>query len=166
MLTQHEIDFLSSKGKPVKVRKINGAEIVVGGEAQYSADLATADVNQYRESIKAEFKVLVDELMTEKSPETFSRVYSKKLTQAQMYKEAGYPTDASDYKFLLEEAAERGVTAKQLADSVISAAATSDTKAARIERRRIKFNLAADSATTLEQLHTLKTQTLDVLRGL
>ena len=78
--------------------------------------------------------------------------YERKYAEAVRYRDAGYPgtVSAGDYPYLVEEAAARGMTKRQLADAIIAAAQAYDAFGALAEARRAQLKVdvpaAADEA--------------------
>ena len=78
--------------------------------------------------------------------------YERKYAEAIRYRDAGYPStvSAGDYPYLVEEAAARGMTKRQLADAIIAAAQAYDTFGALTEAKRAQLKVdvpaAADEA--------------------
>lgn len=156
MLTNGELQYLQSQGVSVRTRATKEGRIIVGGDAQYAAQLADVNaVNDYKTWVKDEASARVDAKITEKYPRASNPRYQAKHREALIYKEGGYTGTADDFQYLKEEATQRGITLAQMADLIISATNTYNANVATVERRRVQFNADLDAATTLDQVYTL-----------
>jgi len=74
-------------------------------------------------------------------------VYQLKREQAQAYKAAGYPADASPWPLIDAEAQARGISEQQVADEILAIADAWMQKAAQIEAIRMKAKADIKAAT-------------------
>lgn len=166
MLTNAEMDYLRTLGKAPLVLFRAGARSIVGGDEQYSADLASPDLTAYKSTVKNEISDLVDRTIVEKHPRATNQRYRAKHHEALLFKQSAYLGSASDFNYLSQEASERGITMTQMADLIISAANTSAAGVAQMERRRINFNNAVDSALTVAAVYTLKMNAIAAIEAM
>jgi hypothetical protein len=78
--------------------------------------------------------------------------YLQKRTEAQAYKDAGYPADASSYPHIVAKATASGITNQQAADLILATAAAWLAKSSQIEQIREAGKLQMLSYATLYEL--------------
>lgn len=109
--------------------------------------------------LKMEAKIRVDTLAGEKRRLWLTITpgqdvtYARKLTDAQSYKSAGYPSNINDFIWVKAEAEARGMTPQQSADYIIATAGMWDGKGAAIEGARQKAKLIIGNATDAAGIH-------------
>lgn len=152
MLTSAQINFLRSQA--INVRVVNGQ--IKGGDAQYDSYFADPNaLDDFRTYVKNEVSSRVEESFKDVYKRISDPKYRQKHFEALMFKLSVYLGTPDDYQFIKQEAAERGISMQQMADAIISAANSYNAVAANVERRRVQFNLAVDSAATLENINAL-----------
>ncbi len=85
------------------------------------------------------------------SPSRVAR-YERKLDEAKRYIAAGYPNNVAlaDYPTLVQEAPARGITKRQLADTIVAAAASFAQLAGYIEAQRAELSSAVAAEASIE----------------
>lgn len=93
-------------------------------------------------------------------------VYTEKYAESTAYRDAGYPTDLTDYKLVESESLATGLTPQQAADAIISTRNQWIQIAAGIETIRRKAKVDITSATTSSNVKTLKEDAVTQLENL
>jgi hypothetical protein len=92
--------------------------------------------------------------------------YTAKLKDAEAYVAAGYPTDASAYKWIMTEATHTQMTPVQVANRIIAAANLWITVGAEIEGARQAAKVAIKVATTVADIRAAEQLFNTVVRDL
>lgn len=162
MLSIAQLEYLNAVGINVRV---NGNS-VVGGDAQYDAELASPDLATFRQFSKDEVSGLIDEKISEKYERAKNPRYQAKHQEALIYKSAGYTGSSTDFNYLNQEALERGLTMTQVADLIIAAVNVQNDKIAKMEKRRINMNNALDAALTIADINTVRQAAIDAIEAM
>ncbi len=86
--------------------------------------------------------------------------YRAKRQDAEAYKAAGYPADATPYPWVSAEATATGNTPQVAADNILATVAAWTTKGSQIEGERIKGKTAVKLAATIPDALTIRNTTI------
>lgn len=166
-LTRGQKEYLNLLGKTATDTVLADGTRIVQDASVYSAELdAVGALDDFKSRIKEFVNSAADEKITEKYEREYNPKYMKKLFEAITYKAKNYSGSIDDFPYIKNEAIENGITYQQQADAVIAAAMSDSDKASKIETRRIKFNNAVDTASSMSEVFDLKQQAMTEIEAL